>query len=72
MNNICPKCGSEMYNSVLDSCPPLYINRCTNCGWTIRIGYDFALNNPCKKCPNHTQNGGSGICGCTLGIPKVN
>lgn len=72
MNNRCPKCGSDMYNSVLDSCPPLYMQRCTNCGWTIRSGYNFALNNPCKTCPNHTQNGGSGVCACTLGMPKIN
>ena len=26
---------------------------------------------PCKNCSNHTSNGGSGICNCTLGLPKV-
>lgn len=72
MNNKCPKCGRDMYNSVLDSYPPLYMQRCVNCGWTIRSGYNFVLNNACKTCPNHTQNGGSGVCGCTLGIPKIN
>lgn len=27
--------------------------------------------NPCKNCPNHPDNGGSGICHCILGLPKV-
>lgn len=26
---------------------------------------------PCKNCPNHPSNGGSGICNCTLGLPKI-
>lgn len=26
---------------------------------------------PCKNCSNHPSNGGSGICNCTLGLPKV-
>ena len=25
----------------------------------------------CKNCPNHPSNGGSGICNCTLGLPKI-
>ena len=31
----------------------------------------FNENNPCKNCPNHPDNGGSGICHCILGSPKV-
>lgn len=31
-------------------------------------GYD---SSPCKYCPNNSENGGSGICHCTLGLPKV-
>lgn len=25
----------------------------------------------CQKCANNPRNGGSGICHCTLGLPKV-
>lgn len=32
---------------------------------------DDYKNNPCKNCPNHPDNGGSGICNCILGLPKV-
>lgn len=32
---------------------------------------DVSINNytsdPCKNCPNHPSNGGSGICHCILG-----
>ena len=26
---------------------------------------------PCLNCPNHPSNGGSGICHCILGSPKI-
>ena len=26
---------------------------------------------PCLTCPNHPTNGGSGICHCILGSPKI-
>ena len=26
---------------------------------------------PCKRCPNHPSNGGSGICLCTIGTPPA-
>lgn len=32
--------------------------------------YDL-LDNPCADCPNHPSNGGSGICQCILGTPKI-
>lgn len=25
----------------------------------------------CKKCSNHPSNGGSGICHCILGVPRI-
>lgn len=25
----------------------------------------------CKHCSNHPSNGGSGVCLCTLGLPKI-
>lgn len=27
--------------------------------------------NPCQNCSNNPKNGGSGICNCTLGLPKM-
>ena len=32
---------------------------------------DFGIPEACKNCNNHPSNGGSGICFCTLGIPKI-
>ena len=31
----------------------------------------FDISNPCITCSNHPSNGGSGICNCILGLPKV-
>ena len=28
-------------------------------------------NRYCNKCPNNPSNGGSGICNCILGQPKI-
>jgi len=28
-------------------------------------------SDPCKTCSNHPKNGGSGICHCILGLPKI-
>lgn len=35
---------------------------------TIVGGYNA---NPCENCSNNPKNGGSGICNCTLGLPKI-
>lgn len=32
----------------------------------INVLYD-TIPTPCQHCPNHIQNGGSGICHCILG-----
>lgn len=38
---------------------------------------DYVITNqtedydPCKYCSNHPRNGGSGICHCILGLPRV-
>ena len=37
---------------------------------TVKL-FDWQDNNPCKNCPNHPDNGGSGICNCTLGLLNV-
>lgn len=31
----------------------------------------FPIPDACRNCPNHPSNGGTGICNCTLGLPKV-
>lgn len=35
--------------------------------------YDYLHSVPdmCRYCSNHPSNGGSGICHCTLGTPKI-
>ncbi len=35
-------------------------------GWSISTSEAF-ISTPCKNCPNHPSNGGSGFCDCTLG-----
>ena len=36
------------------------------------IGIDLnQIPEPCRGCPQHPSNGGSGICFCTLGQPKI-
>ena len=62
---ICPKCG------------------CVNAPWVASCscnGSVFKKTNTrtesgipeaCRSCSNHPSNGGSGICLCTLGSPKI-
>ena len=38
--------------------------------WTL-LNESSYIPEPCKACPNHPSNGGSGICHCILGLPKV-
>ena len=38
------------------------------------INTSYTLNteqSPCDNCSNNVKNGGSGICNCILGLPKV-
>ena len=30
-----------------------------------------SIPEPCRGCPSHPNNGGSGICLCTLGCPEI-
>lgn len=32
---------------------------------------NYFMPDACKNCSNHPNNGGSGICHCILGLPKV-
>lgn len=38
---------------------------------TLFIPGPYYTSNACKSCPTHPSNGGSGICWCTLGTPKI-
>ena len=50
-------------------------NKITTPSWPYTNGtvklFDLQDNNPCKNCPNHPDNGGSGLCNCIVGLPKV-
>ena len=35
---------------------------------TVEEPFSFS---PCQNCSNNPKNGGSGICNCTLGLPKM-
>lgn len=34
------------------------------------INYNYP-NSPCENCSNNPKNGGSGICHCILGVPRI-
>lgn len=54
-------------NSKPDWCPLIAEELITP---TIKIN-KFTYQNPCTYCSNNPENGGSGICHCTLGTPKI-
>ena len=67
--NYCPNCGAKLIDF-----------NCSFCGWKLEGGIisiypsiEFIIDesNPCKNCPNDPSNGGSGICHCVLGCPKI-
>lgn len=33
--------------------------------------YTNSIPEACRNCPTHPSNGGSGICNCILGLPKI-
>jgi hypothetical protein len=56
----CPWCAAEIIKAYQ---PPNPIYELTP---------DFKLiPAPCRGCPNHPSNGGSGICHCILGSPSI-
>ena len=82
----CPKCGGDLEETVLLSCPPKHKVCCKNCGWThvnqekiCRIPYPITLDpantdnipEPCRNCSGHPSNGGTGVCFGTLGSPTI-
>ena len=48
---------------------------CPNCANIERPYYSQYYNNlyqnPCFNCANYPANGGSGVCHCILGTPKI-
>ncbi len=60
MNKICNRCGKEV-DSRYSFCP--------NCGTIINLAPNFFTSDACKVCGKSPQNGGDGICNCTLGGP---
>lgn len=75
----CPKCGHDLTDLVLTTYPPIPQKKCFNCGWewtgkaeeVIRVSFDETDYSPCKYCSNNPRNGGSGVCHCINGTPKL-
>ena len=82
----CPNCGNLMQCISTTSIPPIITYRCFSCGYTSKpikeewpdatvlpeqYRSDSFIPEACRNCSNHPSNGGSGICNCTLGLPKI-
>ena len=81
----CPRCGTDLIDTVICTYPPKVQKWCPSCGWTytedheevIRVpfggnlGSDAFWNSSCLRCPTNPANGGDGICFCTLGGPGI-
>lgn len=81
----CPRCGTDLIDTVICTYPPKVQKWCPSCGWchteereeVIRIPFGGNLGNgvfgnlACLRCPTNPANGGDGICFCTLGGPSI-
>lgn len=68
---MCPVCGVKFY-SYSGERP----EKCSHCNtefdWYPSKKPFISVNeSPCDHCSNNPKNGGSGICMCTLGTPKI-
>jgi len=62
---ICPRCGRVNAPWVAScSCNGSVFKKINT--WT-----ESDIPEACRSCSNHPSNGGSGICHCTLGTPKI-
>lgn len=41
--------------------------------WELMEKYNMykSISPACRHCPNHPINGGSGVCNCIMGLPKI-
>ena len=76
----CPVCGGDLQSIMIATYPPIPEKRCYKCGWHWEGEQDEVVRVPfipptpaqdttpacCRNCPNHPDNGGSGICSCAL------
>lgn len=67
---ICPCCGWDWIGK------PEKVIRVPFGGnnYDLNETYKISLNykaSPCETCSNNPRNGGSGVCNCTLGLPKI-
>lgn len=81
----CPRCGTDLIDTVIYTYPPKDQKWCPSCGWTytedheevIRVPFGGNLgngafwNSSCLRCPTNPANGGDGVCFCTLGGPSI-
>lgn len=81
----CPRCGTDLIDTVICTYPPKVQKLCPSCGWTYiedheevtrvpfggNLGNGAFWNSSCLRCPANPANGGDGICFCTLGGPSI-
>ena len=64
---VCPKCGRINAPWVM-TCP-CYDEKTVEFSWTTSA--QTAVPSACAQCKNNPNNGGSGICHCTLGTQTI-
>ena len=81
----CPRCGTNLIDTVICTYPPKVQKWCPSCGWTYTEDHEEVIsipfrgnlengafwNSSCLRCPTNPANGGDGICFCTLGGPRI-
>ena len=81
----CPRCGTNLVDTVICTYPPKVQKWCPSCGWSytedheevIRVPFGGNLGNGAfwnssrLRCPTNPANGGDGIYFCTLGGHRI-